>query len=175
MALRSILIEGDPTLRKKSREVKRFDERLKQLAADMLETMRHDHGVGLAAPQVGILKRLFVMNVDDETGDHVIVNPRIIRSEGEQHENEGCLSLPGLYARVSRPAKVLLEYENLEGETQQMEGEGLKAICICHENDHLDGILFRDRAEGPMFRLEPEQNEEDQAEAEAAAAEKETL
>lgn len=175
MALRSILIEGDPTLRKKSREVRRFDGRLKQLAADMLETMRHDHGVGLAAPQVGILKRLFVMNVDDETGDHVIVNPRIIRSEGEQHENEGCLSLPGLYARVSRPAKVLLEYENLEGETLQMEGEGLKAICICHESDHLDGILFRDRAEGPMFRLEPEQNEEDQAEAEAAAAEKETL
>lgn len=156
MALRNILKEGDPQLRKKSRSVSKYDDRLRELAQDMLETMRADNGVGLAAPQVGILKRMFVMNVDEECGDEVIVNPRIVHSEGEQREAEGCLSLPGLFGFVTRPEKLKLEYENLDGETCTMEAEGLKAICICHETDHLDGILFRDLAENGLFTIDEE-------------------
>lgn len=153
MALRNVLKEGDPVLRKKAREVTKFDDRLKELASDMLETMRHDNGVGLAAPQIGILKRMFVMNVEDESGDHVVINPRIISSEGLQHELEGCLSLPGLYGIVERPERVTVEYEDVNGQTLQMQAEGLKAICICHESDHLDGVLFRDRAKGGLYRV----------------------
>lgn len=154
MALRTILHEGDPQLRKKARPVERFDERLALLARDMLESMHHDNGVGLAAPQVGILKRLFVMNVDDEAGDQVIINPQIIEQEGEQEQAEGCLSLPGLYGYVRRPEKLRLRYQDLSGAVQEMTAEGLKAICICHESDHLDGILFRDKAEGELFRYD---------------------
>ena len=151
MALRTILQEGDPQLRKKARPVERFDERLALLAKDMLESMHHDNGVGLAAPQVGILRRLFVMNVEEEEGDQVIVNPQIIAEEGEQEEAEGCLSLPGLYAYVKRPEKLRLRYQDLSGKLCEMTAEGLKAVCICHESDHLDGILFRDKAEGELF------------------------
>lgn len=156
MALRTVLKEGDPQLRKKSRAVSRFDRRLGELAEDMLDTMRAENGVGLAAPQVGILKRMFVMNVGDESGDTVIVNPRILDRQGEQREAEGCLSLPGLYGFVSRPEKLRLQYENLEGKTCELEAEGLKAICVCHETDHLDGILFRDLAENGLFTVNEE-------------------
>lgn len=158
MALRNVLHEGDPQLRKKSRPVTRFDERLRGLAQDMLETMREENGVGLAAPQIGILKRIFVMNIGDESGDHVIVNPRIISREGQQCEMEGCLSLPGLFAKVERPEKLILEYENLEGKTERMEADHFKAACICHETDHLDGILFRDRVTGEFYRCDDKGN-----------------
>ena len=156
MALRTVLKEGDPSLRKKAREIKRFDERLAELAADMIETMHHENGVGLAGPQVGILKRIFVMNVDEEEGDQVFINPRIVKSEGCQNEAEGCLSLPGLYGYVERPETLTLEYQNLDGEHCSMEAEGLKAICIAHESDHLDGVLFRDLAPKGLFRLNDE-------------------
>lgn len=153
MALRKVFHEGDEVLRKKSRKVERFDKRLAELAGDMIETMHHENGVGLAAPQVGILKRLFVMNIEEEEGDVVVINPEIIAQEGTQKEIEGCLSLPGLYAYVNRPEKLVLKYQNLAGEEQTIEAEGLKAICICHETDHLDGVLFRDKAEGELMHL----------------------
>lgn len=156
MALRTILEEGEATLRKKARPVTVFDERLRVLAEDMLETMKDDQGVGLAAPQVGILKRMFVMNTEEEMGDVVLVNPRILSTEGTQKCAEGCLSLPGLYGYVQRPEKLTVAYQDLQGEEHEMTVEGLTAICVCHESDHLDGILFRDKVEGSLFRYNEE-------------------
>lgn len=157
MALRNVIKEGDEVLRKNAREIKRFDERLAELASDMLETMKESNGIGLAAPQVGILKRIFVMNLEDEyakEGDMIIINPEIVEREGEQENVEGCLSLPGLYGRVKRPAKLRLKYNNLQGEECELEAEGLLATCICHENDHLGGTLFRDKIIGNPFRYD---------------------
>lgn len=154
MALRNVIKEGDEVLRKNAREISRFDERLAELAKDMLETMKESNGIGLAGPQVGILKRIFVMNLADEyaeEGDMIIINPEILDPEGEQENIEGCLSLPGLYGRVKRPAKLRLKYQNLQGEDCEMEAEGLLATCICHENDHLGGTLFRDKIIGNPF------------------------
>ncbi|MDO5033476.1 MAG: peptide deformylase [Eubacteriales bacterium] len=159
MALRHVFQEGDPVLRKKSRPVEKFDDRLQELIADLLETMREENGVGLAAPQVGVLKRLFVMNTDEEgdpSQDLVIINPEFILQEGEQHEIEGCLSLPGLYGYVDRPAQVRIRYQDPQGNWQELEGDGLTARCICHESDHLEGVLFEDKIVGNLFRYNKE-------------------
>ncbi len=165
MARRTILIEGDETLRKKSRKVTSFDARLAELVADMFETMEHSNGVGLAAPQVGILRRIFVMDVGD--GPVVAINPELTAFEGEQEELEGCLSLPGLYGFVKRPEKLRLTAQDVNGETFTMDLEGLGAVCACHETDHLNGVLFRDVAEGELFRPEDmEKAEEDDHNAE---------
>lgn len=153
MALRKVFHEGEEVLRKKARPVEKFDDRLRELAEDMLETMEAENGVGLAGPQVGVLRRIFVMDVDEQ-GKTVVVNPEIFEATGEQCEIEGCLSLPGLYSHVKRPEKLKLKYQDLDGNFQEIEAEGLKAICICHETDHLDGILFRDKAEETLFRLD---------------------
>lgn len=171
MALRSLVLEGEACLREKSRPVRRFDERLAILAQDMLETMAHEGGVGLAAPQVGINKRLFVMNVQDETGDWIVVNPEILSQEGEQLESEGCLSIPGLYGYVKRPEHLRLRYQDLTGAVHELEAEGLKAICICHETDHLDGVLFRDKVEGKLYRRPAASEEAEEAQPPLATAE----
>lgn len=161
MARRTILTEGDPTLRKKSRHVTAFDGRLQTLVDDMFETMRHSNGVGLAAPQVGILRRLFVMNVGAE--DVVAINPELSEYEGEQEELEGCLSLPGLYGYVKRPLSVVLSAFDAKGEPFRLKLEGLGAVCACHETDHLNGVLFRDIASSELFRPEDlEDAEEDE-------------
>ena len=153
MALRNILIEGDPILRKKSRPVTEWNERLKILAADMQETMKANSGVGLAAPQVGVLRRIFVMNLGtEEAEDIVAINPRIIEQEGAEVGEEGCLSLPGLVGNVERPQRILLEAENLAGDTFRLELTGLGAVCACHEIDHLDGILYRDKSITPLVK-----------------------
>ena len=144
MALRNIVIKGDEVLNKRCKEVKKVDSRIIELLDDMKETMSEKNGVGLAAPQVGILKRVVVIDVGD--GLIELINPVIISSEGEQCEAEGCLSVPGVYATVKRPAKVVVEHLNRGGETVRTEGEELKAICLCHELDHLDGILFDEKA-----------------------------
>ncbi|HHV42736.1 MAG TPA: peptide deformylase [Clostridiaceae bacterium] len=144
MALRKVLTEGDPTLRKKSRPITAWNERLNVLVADMKETMEAYNGIGLAAPQVGILRRVFVMNIAGE--ELVAVNPRIVEEEGAVVGEEGCLSLPGLVGDVERPERIILEAEDLEGNTFRQELTGLAAVCVCHETDHLDGILYRDRA-----------------------------
>lgn len=172
MALRKVFQEGEDILRKKARPVERFDDRLAELAQDMIETMKEENGVGLAATQVGILKQMFVMNLGDEMpeelqGDMVIVNPRISNTEGEQELIEGCLSLPGLYAHVKRPEKLTLRYQDLQGKEHEMDLSGFPAVCVCHETDHLQGILFRDKASEALFRLDADGRPEIEGESQA--------
>ena len=144
MALRNVRLDGDEILRKKSREVEKIDDRILTLLDDMAETMYEKEGVGLAAPQIGILKRLVVIDVDDENL-YKMINPRIIDFSGKDIAEEGCLSVPDRRGDVVRPSKVTVEYTDINGELKVLEGEGLLARCICHELDHLDGILFTDK------------------------------
>ena len=145
MALREILNESEGVLHKVCRPVTDFDERLWTLLDDMAETLEESGGVGLAGPQVGVLRRLFVMDVGD--GLVEAVNPQIIGRKGRQEGSEGCLSCPGKWGIVVRPQKVILKAQNRHGEWFTMKGEDLAARCICHEYEHLDGILFTERAE----------------------------
>lgn len=141
MAIRNILNEKEPLLRKTSRPVTDFDERLWQLLDDMAETMHKADGVGLAAPQVGILRRLFVMDLGD--GVVEVINPRIVEKRGRQEDVEGCLSCPGEYGVTVRPKHIKLEAVDRYGKPFTMDADDLTARCICHETDHLDGILFK--------------------------------
>lgn len=145
MAIRTIRKDEDPVLRKISKPVPVIDEKIKTLVEDMIDTMYDADGVGLAAPQIGILKRVIVIDIYDETGVKVLINPEIISTEGEQCELEGCLSLPGKSGKVKRPTKVVAQGLNLAGETIQVVGEDLLAVALCHEIDHLDGILYTDK------------------------------
>lgn len=145
MAIRNIVKFGDPILRKVCRSVVNFDDRLATLLDDMAETMHSADGCGLAASQVGMLKRVVVVDVGDEDGVIELINPVIIEQKGHQEEGEGCLSLPGDYGVTSRPMFVTVRANNRKGETFTISGEGLKARAFCHEIDHLDGILFKDR------------------------------
>ncbi len=140
MALRNIVKLGDPILNKTSRQVDKFDDRLSTLIDDMKETMYQENGVGLAAVQVGILKRVVVIDVGD--GMMELVNPEITDKSGEQREIEGCLSLPGKSGVTLRPMKVQVKAQDRNGKWHIYTGEGLKARAFCHEIDHLDGILF---------------------------------
>lgn len=141
MAVRNIVKKGDEVLLKKSKEVKEINEKVLELLDDMKETMYgNGNGVGLAAPQVGILKRIVVIDVGE--GLIELINPVVVEQEGEQIEAEGCLSIPGVWGTVKRPARVVVEYYNRKGHKERKEGTGLLAICFCHEIDHLDGILF---------------------------------
>ncbi len=144
MAIRNILKYGDPSLRKISRTVLNFDERLATTLDDMADTMYAAEGCGLAAPQIGVLRRYCIIDVGD--GIIELVNPVIIEKEGVQYENEGCLSVPGNYKTTERPLKVTVRAQNRFGEKIIVTGEGLKARALCHEIDHLDGVLFLDRA-----------------------------
>lgn len=143
MALRNIVKLGDPILRKKSREVTKFDDRLFTLLDDMKQTMYKSEGVGLAAVQVGVLKRVVVLDCGD--GFLELINPEIVSGEGEQIEQEGCLSLPEKYGSTIRPKTVKVRAQDRMGKWHMYKGEGLKARCFCHEIDHLDGVLFIDR------------------------------
>jgi len=160
MAIRNIVTIEDEILTKKSRPVTNFDERLAELIDDMLETMKSAVGCGLAAPQVGILRRIVVIDVGE--GPIEMVNPEIIEESGEQRETEGCLSLPGQYGITLRPMKVTAKAQDRNGNWSEIEGEGLKARAICHELDHLDGILLPDRAE-EMFESEEKKPPEEEA------------
>ncbi|NLK63977.1 MAG: peptide deformylase [Tissierellia bacterium] len=144
MALRNLRYEGDEILRKKSREVPLVDDRIRMLMDDMVETMYEFDGVGLAAPQVGILKRVVVIDVEDGRV-YKMANPKIITESGEQSAQEGCLSVPEKKGVVTRPMKVIVEYINENNEAEKLEAEGLLARAICHEIDHLNGVLFTDR------------------------------
>ena len=151
MALRNILKEGDERLSKKSRPVTDFNERLWTLLDDMYETMK-DGGVGIAAPQVGVLRRAVVIDVGE--GKHELVNPVIVEQSGDQCGGEGCLSIPGQYGLVHRPAQLRLKAQDRYGKPFELEAEGYFAVAVCHEVDHLDGILFIDKAER---MLDPEE------------------
>ncbi|MDV3429196.1 MAG: peptide deformylase [Bacillota bacterium] len=143
MALRQIRLFDDEILRKKSRIVEKVDDKIRQILNDMADTMYNtENGAGLAAPQVGILKRLIV--IDMGQGLIKLVNPRIIKQEGTQEVIEGCLSIPNIWGKVTRPAKVTVQSLNENGEEIILTGTGDLAKCLCHEIDHLDGILFTD-------------------------------
>ena len=143
MAIRQIRFEDDEILRKKSREIDRIDERIVELAKDLIDTMREEDGVGLAAPQVGVLKRIVVVDIGD--GPITLINPQIVNEEGEDVDEEGCLSVPGKSGKVVRPKKVTVKYTDLDGEDKTVEGEDLLARAFCHEIDHLEGILYTDK------------------------------
>ena len=171
MALRTVLTSEEPRLRKHSREVVNFDERLHQLLDDMLETLADADGVGLAAPQVGVLKRAVIVmetNVDEENGEEPyfieLINPEIVSVEGGQTGSEGCLSVPEEYGIVTRPMKVTVKAQDRYGKEFTVSGEGLTARCFCHEIDHLEGILFTDLAERMLTKEEIEAAVEKQAE-----------
>jgi peptide deformylase len=144
MALRNIRIDGDEVLNKKCRQVDVIDDRILILLKDMADTMYAENGVGLAAPQVGVLKRVVVIDVGD--GLIELINPKIVKEEGEVLDTEGCLSVPDLIGEVVRPKKVWVEALNPKGEKIYLEGEDLLARAFCHEIDHLDGILFKSKA-----------------------------
>ena len=143
MAIRNIRKLGDDILRKKCRPVEIIDEKTLTLLDDMAETMYEANGVGLAAPQIGILKRIVVIDIGE--GLIELINPEIVAVEGNIKDTEGCLSVPGKYGYVVRPAKVKATALNRDGEKFTIEGEGMLAKAICHELDHLDGILFKDK------------------------------
>ena len=153
MAIRQIRIAGDPILNKVCKEVKEITPRVKELIEDMLETMYEACGVGLAAPQVGILKRIVVIDVTGED-PYVMINPRILEMSGEQTGHEGCLSVPGKSGIVTRPNYVKAVAYNENMELYEIEGTELLARAICHELDHLEGNLYVDKVEGPLMNLE---------------------
>lgn len=145
MALRQIVIEGDPILSKKCRPVEKFDKKLWDLLDDMAETMYNADGIGLAGPQVGMLRRVVVIDIGE--GLIELVNPKIVMKSGEQHEKEGCLSCPNQYGIVKRPMHVMVYAKDRNGNDIELKGSGLLARAFCHEIDHLDGILFKQIAE----------------------------
>lgn len=144
MAIREIRKDSDEILRKISKKVDNIDDRIITLLDDMVETMKAAEGVGLAAPQVGILRRVVVIDVGD--GLIELINPVVVYEKGEQCKEEGCLSIPGKSGMVKRPEKVIVRAQNRKGETFEIAGEDLLAVALCHEIDHLNGILFTDKA-----------------------------
>ena len=156
MALRTILTDKEPVLRKVSREVTSFDERLHSLLDDMKETLEHAQGIGLAAPQVGILRRVFII-IDPESLEYTeFINPEILETEGEQEFYEACLSVPGYSGLTHRPAKVKIKAYDRNGNPFEKYGEEVMAVAMCHESDHLNGKLYTDIVDGELQKVEEE-------------------
>lgn len=161
MAIRTIREEGDEILRKRSREVEKIDEKIKELVDDMVETMHKYNGLGLAAPQVGVLKRVVVIDLYDDKGVIVLINPIIKKEKGSQIVEEGCLSFPNKFAKVERPEQVVVEALNINGEKIKITGKGLLAQALVHEIDHLNGELFMDKIiPGTLEIINPEDLQE---------------
>ncbi|MCI6676723.1 MAG: peptide deformylase [Clostridiales bacterium] len=162
MGIRKLRTMGDDCLRKNCKEIKMITPRIRLLAGDMLDTMYEANGVGLAAPQVGILKRMVVIDVDGEH-PYVLINPEILETRGEQTGYEGCLSVPGKSGIVTRPNYAKVRAMGLDGKEFILEGEELLARAICHECDHLDGVIYVDKVEGELIdneELEHQMEEE---------------
>ena len=159
MALRTIRVEGDPVLTKKSRPVEEMTPKISELITDMLDTMYDAMGVGLAAPQVGILKRIVVIDVGE--GPIVLINPEILETSGEQTGDEGCLSVPGMAGQVTRPNYVKVKALDVNMEEVIYEGEELLARAFCHEIDHLDGKMYTEVVEGELHKVTYDYDEED--------------
>ncbi len=145
MAIRNVVKEGDPILRKKCREITEVNDHIRMTMEDMLETMRAEMGVGIAGPQVGVMRRMFVAEPEPDRV-YFMINPEITEREGTQTGDEACLSVPGLCGTVERPEKIKITALNLDGNRQEYEFEGFDAVVMCHEYDHLDGILYTDKA-----------------------------
>lgn len=157
MAIRNLRYEGDEILKKKSRDVEVIDDKLQILIDDMIETMHKYNGVGLAAVQVGILKRVVVIDIYDDNGPIVLINPIILKTKGEREVEEGCLSFPNKFAKVKRPEEVVAEYTDRNGKRMRVKAKELLAQAICHELDHLDGEVFIDKIlPGSLEYVEPE-------------------
>lgn len=152
MAIRTIRLEDDPVLRKKCRPVEKMTDKIHELIDDMLDTMYEANGVGLAAPQVGVLKKIVVIDVGD--GPIVLINPRILETEGEQTGDEGCLSVPGMAGEVTRPNYVKVKAMDENMEEFEIEGTELLARAFCHEIDHLDGIMYTSLVKGGLHPVE---------------------
>lgn len=166
MAIRQIRTIGDPILNKKCKEVKEVSERTKQLIDDMFETMYDANGVGLAAPQIGVLKRIVVIETDEENS-YVLINPVILEMDGEQVGYEGCLSVPGKTGIVKRPNHVKVKAFDENMQEFELEGEGLLARAICHECEHLEGELYVDKVSGELKDVSELEDEGEYIEAEA--------
>lgn len=160
MALRTIRLQGDPVLTKTCREIKEMTPKIKELIEDMLDTMYEANGVGLAGPQVGVLKRIVVIDIGE--GPVVMINPMILESSGEQTGDEGCLSLPGKAGVVTRPDYVKAKALNEDMEEYIIEGTGLMARAICHELDHLDGVMYVDLVEGDLYEVGAADDEDEE-------------
>ena len=143
MAVRKVVTFGDPVLREKAKDVHKVSRKIQELVTDLLDTMYAHNGVGLAAPQIGILKRIAVIDVGD--GIIELINPEIISVSGSEIADEGCLSVPGKYGKVERPTKVTVHAMGRDGNEYEITGEGLLARALCHEIDHLDGTVFVDK------------------------------
>jgi len=157
MAIRNIREEGDEILKKKSREVEVIDDKIKELLNDMVETMHKYNGVGLAAVQVGVLKRVIVIDLYDDKGPIKLINPVIVKEKGEQEVDEGCLSFPNKFAKMIRPAEVTVEALDENGKKIKIHAKELLAQALCHEIDHLNGIVFVDKMiPGTLEYIEPE-------------------
>ena len=159
MALRTIRVEGDPVLTKKSRPVEEMTPKISELITDMLDTMYDAMGVGLAAPKVGILKRIVVIDVGE--GPIVLINPEILETSGEQTGDEGCLSVPGMAGQVTRPNYVKVKALDVNMKEVIYEGEELLARAFCHEIDHLDGKMYTELVEGELHKVTYDYDEED--------------
>ena len=160
MAIRNLRYQGDEILKKKSREIENIDGKLQILIDDMIDTMHKYNGVGLAAVQVGVLKRLVVIDLYDDNGPIVMIDPEIIKTKGEQEVDEGCLSFPNEFAKVIRPAEVVAEYIARDGKRMRVKAKELLAQAIAHEVDHLNGEVFIDKIiPGTLEYVEPEKSE----------------
>lgn len=157
MAIRMIREENEPILRKISKPVKEITPKITELIDDMLDTMYEANGVGLAAPQVGMLKRIVVIDIGE--GPVVLINPEIVETRGEQTGNEGCLSVPGKMGVVTRPNYAKVNAVDITGQNITVEGEELMARALCHEIDHLDGVLYTDKVEGDLMDVEADEEE----------------
>lgn len=161
MAIRNLRYDGDEILTKRAREVEVIDDRIKELARDMMDTMHKYEGVGLAAPQVGILKRVIVIDLYEKDTQYVIVNPEIISEKGEQCVDEGCLSFPNQFGKVRRPKEVVVTGLDLDGKKIKIKAKDLLAQALSHEIDHLNGIVFTTKVEpGTLETVTPDQKEE---------------
>ena len=162
MAIRNLRYEGDEILNKRAREIDVIDDKIKELAQDMMDTMHKWDGLGLAAPQVGVLKRIIVIDLYEENTQFILINPVIISTKGEQECEEGCLSFPNKFGKVRRPKEIVVEALNLDGKKVRVEGKDLLAQCLSHEIDHLDGHLFVEKVlPGTLETVIPENNNED--------------
>ena len=161
MAIRNLRYEDDEILKKRSREIQVIDEKIKELAQDMIDTMHKWDGVGLAGPQVGVLKRIIVIDLYEEGTQYCLINPVLVKEKGEQEVDEGCLSFPNKYGKVTRPKEVVVEALDLEGKKVKIKARDLLAQALCHEIDHLNGIVFTDKVHpGTLETVTPNSSEQ---------------
>ena len=157
MAIRNLRYDGDEILRKRSKEIEKIDEKIVELAQDMMDTMHKWNGLGLSAVQVGVLKRLVVMDMYEDGEKYILINPKKKKKKGTQECDEGCLSFPNQYGKVDRPLEVTVEALDINGKKVRIKAKGLLAECISHELDHLEGILFTDKVKpGTLEVVNPE-------------------